>query len=119
MALYNAGLLRGDECSFKHVARIDMTAPDTLTHSERMLVLRHNVAWEHYLFNFTNFIALLASIEDLVRDVNHVESLFPLPTRWPWMTHSCMPHDVGQIDATTLHTRWYRWREAHDFLYDQ
>jgi hypothetical protein len=118
MALHNAGLLHGDTCSFRRVARIDMTAPDTLTHNERMLVLHHNIAWEHYLFNFTNFIALMASIEDVVTDINYVESLFPLPTTWPWLAPSSGTYDVGRINVDGLHTRWYKWRETHDFLYE-
>jgi hypothetical protein len=119
MALNNAGLLHGRECSFLRVARVDMTAPDTLTHVERMLVLRHNIGWEHHLLNFTNFVQLLASIEHFVTDLTHVEMLFELPSRWPWMMPPSATDIIGNLSVNDLHTRWYQWREKHDFLYEE
>ncbi|KAJ1467112.1 hypothetical protein T484DRAFT_1756121 [Baffinella frigidus] len=118
MALYNAGLLYMQECSFLRVARVDLTAPDTLTRSQRLLVLRHNIAWEHYLVNFTNFITVVTLLQGAVTDMHHVESLFPLPSKWPWRALLSDIHVVGHTNANNLERMWVDWRERHDFLYD-
>jgi hypothetical protein len=118
MALHEAGLLRGRLCPFLHVARIDMIAPETLSKCEKMLVLRHNVAWEHYLLNFTNFSDLMDEIDDASVKRIHVESLFPLPARWPWLAPPRGIEVAGQMQVKQLPARWARWREKHNFLYD-
>jgi hypothetical protein len=115
MALHNAGLLM--DSTFLRVALTDMRHPHLLTKSEQLLVLRHNIAWEHYLFNFTNFISVVALVEPFVVDVEHVHTLFPLPTRWPWVTTGQAPHTVENFRVDNLDAAWVRWRDTHDVLY--
>jgi len=118
MAIYNAGLLNvsGVENTFMRVARLDMNAPDTLSKSERLYVLRHNIAWEHYLLNFTNFIELLAAVERLITDINHIEFLFPLPVRWPWILPASVA-TAASYDADAILPLFQTFRDTHNVLY--
>ncbi|KAJ1468159.1 hypothetical protein T484DRAFT_1856264 [Baffinella frigidus] len=102
MLIHNTGLhtlpWRKGVNNFMRVARVDMTAPETLTHGERLFMLRHNIAWEHYLVNYTNFTTLLESVEDVITDIDHIEFLYPLPARWPWIVqgNATQPHNATQ-----------------------
>ena len=118
MALHEAGLLHGMDNNFLRIVRIDMTTPETLTHDEKMLVLRHNIAWEHYLVNYTNFNRILQSVELVIRDIDHIESLIPLPTRWPWNAPPKKLLAIASVLESELRDRFNRWCETHDFLYD-
>jgi hypothetical protein len=91
MKIFDAGLLQIGT-TFTYVANIDRTMREMLTHSESMYVLMQNIAWEHYLLNFSNFLKILA--DNHIQDIQHVEVLFPLPTQWPWVvaTPRCVVH---------------------------
>ena len=120
MALNNAGLLHiggGVINSFLRVARVDMTNPDELSHTEKLFILRHNMAWEHYLLNYSNFTSSLLSVADVVMDVDHLEFLYPLPTRWPWISQDSL-HTVEHFAAAELPVMFQRWLALHDALYD-
>ena len=119
MLLHDAGLLHGMENNFLRVVQVDMTAPDTLTRDEQLLILRHNIAWENYLLNYTNFIPLLASIENFIPDIDHIESLFPLPSQWPWVVSPMRGrHIVTHVHENDLRPMWNAWRQSHEALYD-
>ena len=121
MALHTAGLLHiegGDMNTFLRVARVDMTDPRMLTHAENLLILRHNIAWEHYLFNYSNFQTAMISIADVITDIDHIEFLFPLPTRWPWIGGDGTLHSVEQFQATELSELFHHWLAEHDTLYE-
>jgi hypothetical protein len=133
MALHTSGLLNGMKNTFARVARLDMASPDMLTHSERLLILRHKIAWEHYLLNHTNYTALQTD------SIDNIEFLFPLPSKWPWISsqnskaHIARRIHMDDIDVASsqnssayiaqLHkdkidVAWYDWRERHDSLYE-
>ena len=116
MILHNAGLLGMPENTFVHVAKLDLTHPELLTHAQRLFVLRHNIAWEHYLYNYTNFEPLLESVQHVLTDINHVEFLFPLPLRWPWITPVPVPFSA-HFDVADIHGIYEQWQEQHDTLY--
>jgi hypothetical protein len=118
-ALHSAGILHmgGDANSFLRVARVDMSDPDTLTHTERLFVLRHNVAWENYLFNHTNFAEALLLVADVIVDISHIEFLFPLPSHWPWVRAHRVP-PVQRFMADELPDMFEHWVADHEHLYD-
>ena len=118
MAIYDAGLLdvSGVKNTFMLVARLDMTAPDTLSKSERLYVLRHIIAWEHYPLNFTNFEELLAAVERLITDINHIALLFPLPVRWPWISPVSVT-TTASYDADAILPLIQTFRDTHNVLY--
>ena len=118
MALHEAGLLQGMDNNFLRIVRIDMTAPEMLTRDEKLLVLRHNIAWEHYLANYTNFNLILESVERVITDIDHIESLIPLPNRWPWREPPKKPLPVVSVFESELRSAWNHWCETHEFLYD-
>jgi len=116
MILRNAGLLDMPENTFVQVANLDRTYPHLLTHAQRLYVLRHNIAWEHYLYNYTNFEELLHSVEHVLNDINHVEFLFPLPLRWPWIAPAAAPFSA-HFDAADIHELYEGWHAEHEGLY--
>lgn len=133
MLIHNTGLhtlpWRKGVNNFMRVARVDMTAPETLTHGERLFMLRHNIAWEHYLVNYTNFTTLLESVEDVITDIDHIEFLYPLPARWPWIVqgNATQPHNATQpphvepvqnFQVGEIHARWQLWLDEHAVLYE-
>jgi hypothetical protein len=99
MALHEAGLLHGMDNNFLRIVRIDMTTPETLTHDE-------------------NFNRILQSVELVIRDIDHIESLIPLPTRWPWNAPPKKLLAIASVLESELRDRFNRWCETHDFLYD-
>jgi hypothetical protein len=117
MAMHTAGLLGGVDNTFARVASIDMTSPDLLTHPERLLVLKHSIAWEHYLLNYTNFTPLLAAVKHTITDIDHIEFLFPLQSRWPWLSAQVTTHNAVHIHVNDIDKVWREWRELHDTLY--
>jgi hypothetical protein len=120
MALHNAGLLYiggGVENSFLRVARLHMNDPDSATHTEKLFILRHSLAWEHFLYNYTSFNKILREVAGTVMDVDHVEFLFTLPTKWPFSTLADEPTSQ-EIDITDLPGLFAGWIGAHDFLYE-
>jgi hypothetical protein len=121
MALKNAGLLNIGGCvsnSFLRVAR-DMTDPDKRSHTEKLFILRHCMAWEHYLLNYTNYRQTLLSVADIITDVDHVEFLYPLPTRWPWICQQAKPLDVvHEVSAAELPAIFHAWLAQFDSLYE-
>jgi hypothetical protein len=120
MAQKNAGLLNigGVSNSFLRVAR-DMTDPDKRSHTEKLFILRHCMAWEHYLLNYTNYRQTLLSVADIITDVDHVEFLYPLPTRWPWICQQAKPLDVvHDVSAANLLSIFNSWIAQHDALYE-
>ena len=121
MALHSAGLLHirgGAVNSFLRVSRVDMTEPDTLTHTERLFILRHNIAWEHYIFNYSDFSAALFRVADIIVDIDHVEFLFPLPSHWPW-TCQADPCSVKHFISGDLPDMFQQWIADHEALYDE
>jgi hypothetical protein len=119
MRLHNAGLLHGLDNNFLRIVRIEMTAPETLTNDEKLLVLRHNIAWEHYLTNYTNLNVMIESMEHHVFvDIEHLESLIPLPYKWPWRSPPKKQSTVVSVYENELRTTWNNWCETHEFLYD-
>ena len=114
MALHTSGLLNGMKNTFARVARLDMASPDMLTHSERLLILRHKIAWEHYLLNHTNYTALQTD------SIDNIEFLFPLPSKWPWISSSqnSFSYVAQRIHKDNIDVAWYDWRERHDSLYE-
>jgi hypothetical protein len=117
MILRNAGLLEMPENTFAQVANLDRTHPHLLTHAQRLYVLRHNIAWEHYLYNYTNFEELLHSVEHALTDMNHLEFLFPLPLRWPWIAHAAAPF-TAHFEAADIPELYDVWHAEHEGLYD-
>lgn len=118
-AIHSAGLLHteeGTENNFLRVARLHMNDPDLATHVEKMFILRHSLAWEHFLFNYTSFTDVLHQVAGTVMDVDHVEFLFPLPTRWPFSNQVDEPSSQ-EFDTTDLPGLFATWMHAHDFLY--
>ncbi len=118
MALHTSGLLNGMKNTFARVARLDMASPDMLTHSESLLILRHKIAWEHYLLNHTNFTALLCEAGDQTDSIDNIEFLFPLPSKWPWISSQNITHIARRIHMDDIDVVWYDWRERHDSLYE-
>jgi hypothetical protein len=122
MALKNAGLLNiggGVSNSFIRVVRVDMTDPDKRSHTEKLFILRHCMAWEHYLLNYTNYRQTLLSVAAVITDVDHVEFLYPLPTRWPWICQQAKPLDVvHEVSAAELPAIFHSWLAQHDYLYE-
>jgi hypothetical protein len=120
MALHSAGLLHiggGVVNSFLRVARLDMNDRDSLTHSEKLLILRHSLAWEHFLFNYTSFTDVLREVAGTIVDVDHVEFLFPLPTKWPFATQ--IDESILQtFDTADLPGMFQQWLVRHDHLYE-
>ena len=116
MILRNAGLLDMPENTFAQVANLDRTHPHLLTREQRLYVLRHNIAWEHYLYNYTNFEELLHSVEHALTDIHHVEFLFPLPLRWPWIAPAAAPFSA-HFDAADIHGLYDAWHAEHEGLY--
>jgi hypothetical protein len=126
MALHTAGILNVeglDPNTFLRVALIDMTYPDTLTHTERLFVLRHNIAWEHYLFNYTDFCDTLVGVLDMIADVDHIEFLFELPSKWPWVREVTHPpvadFEVADFEVLDLPLMFEQWTIEHTHLYEE
>jgi len=116
MKMHKAGLLVTPENVFRRVAITDMTEPATLTSAERLLVLKHNIAWEHYLLNYTNYVSLQARVRHVIADPKHVQFLFPLPSSWPWIT-STRPTTEMHYEVDEIPQKWMEWRDLHDGLY--
>jgi hypothetical protein len=114
--LQDAGLLRATANTFAQVANLDRTQPERMQHAEKLFVLRHNIAWEHYLYNYTNFDALCDSVQDVLTETNHVEFLFPLPLRWPWITPAAASYSA-RIDVAGIRGMYEEWHAAHQLLY--
>jgi hypothetical protein len=119
-ALNSAGILHIGGAvvnSFLRVARVDMNDPVKLTHTERLFVLRHSIAWQHYLYNYTNFAEALMLVADVIVDINHIEFLFPLPSHWPWIREQRVA-PVQQFMADELPDMFEHWLKQHQILYE-
>jgi hypothetical protein len=116
MNMHKAGLLAIPENVFRRVAITDMTEPATLTSSERLMILKYNIAWEHYLLNYTNFRSLQQSVRHVIVDPYHVQFLFPLPTSWPWIAKTC-PNVEKDYNIDEIMQKWGEYRQVHDELY--
>lgn len=68
---------------FEKIASKAVNAFELLTADEKRYVLKHNIAWEYYLYNYTNYRELMRTINAAIP----TEFLFPLPRTWPWVLH--------------------------------
>ena len=117
MNMHHAGLLSMPENQFRRVAITDMTEPTTLTSCERLLILKHNIAWEHYLLNYTNYKSLQESVRHVIVDPKHIQFLFPLPSSWPWISKTS-PAVEKHYEVHEILEKWDEWRKLHDELYE-
>ena len=105
----------GEATIFIQLARKDMAIPRIMTHAEDLFILKHNVAWQHYLYNYSNYKDLVWSVRGVVQDNKRIEFLLPLQNPWPWVRNS--PYIVGSFHVDELEDMWGRWRTLHDTLH--
>ena len=101
---------------FEQIARKDIAFPRIMTHEEDLFILKHKIAWQHYLFNYSNYKDLLLSTRGVVHDQKRVEFLLPLQNPWPWVGRDS-PYMVGTFHVDELEGMWERWRAQHDTLH--
>lgn len=113
MAHYMAGILYLTENTFRTVALKDLRHPSTLTEDEKYYILCKNIVYEHFLFNYTNYLTLL--YQNLVDTVG-IQYLFDLPSVWPWKHFSNRFFVVDQENISEENK--LRFRMDHDVLYE-
>ena len=101
---------------FQEIARKDMAVPRIMTHDEKLFILKHSIAWQHYLFNYSNYKDLLWSVRGAALGNNHIEFLIPLQNPWPWVGRDS-PYIAGTFHVDELGGMWERWRALHDTLH--
>ena len=101
---------------FLQIARKDMATPRTMTHEEDLFILKHTIAWNHYLNNFSNYRNLVGSISEFVIDCKRIAFLIPLPDEWPWLNNGTR-YIAGGFNIDDLEGMWGRWRALHDTLH--
>jgi hypothetical protein len=101
---------------FLQIARKDMAIPRIMTHEEDLFVLKHKIAWQHYIYNYSNYKDLLWSVRGAVQDQKRIEFLLPLQNPWPWVGRDS-PYMVGTFHVDELEGMWERWRAQHDTLH--
>jgi len=82
----DAGILNLEDNAFMKVAVKDLKDFTNLTKDEKLYILGINIAYEHFLFNYTNYLDI---IHTNGLDVNgyddEVQWLFKPPSVWPWV----------------------------------
>jgi hypothetical protein len=119
MAIHTArGVITQEDQQFIDVAQKDKTGTAAaLSHTERLLVLKCNIAWEHYLQNYSNHRELSMTVMRFDNAHTHpIEFLFPLPLIWPWVNQDPV-YAIGNFQINLVPTMWTNWREKHDALY--
>lgn len=105
-----------EAAEFSQIVRKDMATPRTMTHSEDLFILKHAIAWQHYLINYSNYTDVVRSVRNEVPDSRCIEFLFPLQNPWPWIDHNS-PYMAGSFHFYQLEGMWDRWRARHDELH--
>jgi len=101
---------------FSQIVRKDMATPRTMTHEEDLFILKHAIAWQHYLINYSNYTDVIRSVRNEVPDSRCIEFLFPLQNPWPWVNRDS-PYMAGSFHVDQLGGMWDRWRARHDRLH--
>ena len=95
-----AGILHHPDNTFQMVALKDMRDPSSLSYDERIFILGKNIAYEHFLFNYTNYLEILRVNDlDVSQYENDVQYLFKPPSVWPWVDESPAFHAVYNDDT--------------------
>jgi hypothetical protein len=119
MSIHKApGVITQEDQHFIDVARKDKTGTAAMSHTEHMLVLKCNIAWEHYIMNYSNHIELTTAVARLhTAQPLALEFLFPLPEIWPWVNQD-PAYAVGGFQINLIPMMLRTWREQHDTLYE-
>jgi len=116
IAHHLAGILHHPDNTFQMVALKDMQDWSSLSQDERLYILGKNIAYEHFLFNYTNYLDILHDNDiDVSQYENDVQYLFKPPSVWPWVDASPSFHVV--YDNDTNEEEYDKFREYSDTLY--
>ncbi|KAJ1471161.1 hypothetical protein T484DRAFT_1845260 [Baffinella frigidus] len=95
----------------------EMYHPERLSHTEQMSILSCNIAFEHFLSNYTSHREMYFAIIRLGGVAHPIDFLYPLPEEWPWLVH--MPsRTIGEFQYDEVPALYRRWRTEHDVLYE-
>ena len=113
MAHNVSGILLHADNTFRRIASKDSAL---ISKQEELFVLGKNIAYEHFLFNYTNYLDIIHNSKVGVDfDGNKVQYLFKPPSVWPWVITS--PHIDMVYDPDTNEESYLAFRVAHDVLY--
>jgi hypothetical protein len=91
--------------------------PGSLSHTEKLCILSANVAYEHWLSNFTSHRELSISVTRLTGIVHPIDFLFPLPDIWPWVDGT-PTFNIGGFKYNEIPELYIKWRTEHDVFYE-
>ena len=81
-----AGILNLEDNAFMKLAVKDLKDSKNLTNDEKLYILGKNIAYEHFLFNYTNYLDIMhKNALDVMGYDDEVQWLFKPPSVWPWM----------------------------------
>jgi hypothetical protein len=80
-----AGILHHPDNTFRMVAVKEYQYRENLNNDERLYILKKNIAYKHFLYNYTNYLDI---IEKHQITTEMVQWLFPPPSVWPWVDGS-------------------------------
>ncbi|KAJ1482415.1 hypothetical protein T484DRAFT_1747630 [Baffinella frigidus] len=95
----------------------EMRDPDSLSHKEKMAILSCNIAFEHFLSNYTSHREMYISVVHLGGAAHPIDFLYPLPDNWPWVANTPI-RNICEFQYDEVPAMYRQWRAAHDTLYE-